>query len=461
VTVPGAGAWPPATVRFVRLAILALILTIPFAVEVVYQRVSASQLYYLKVAGLTVAILTIGMIVALRLPVGRPTPLLTAWLIYLGVVVISILANPVRGFGMAKAILPATAAGLLFAFEAMPAGRRARESVLLLLVGVGFLCALYGILQNFGVNLIPGAAPVSERQVIGSFFGHSNFLASFLGPIVFLAVYFVQPGRRPALIRFAIAAIFLSIVCFFWAGTRAATLAALAGALTLVRNWRWPRLTFSRRALGIAAAVVIVAGLLAALYGQKFGRHPETLWRRAASAPELRNRVFFWIIGAEMIRDHPVIGIGYGRYNSMFWDYAYRYVSRPENQIHSYILREMRGANPGQAHNELIGAAAETGILGLAAFLAVWIAALGLCNHVIRAGAPDDQRLARCLRAALVFVFVDGLFGFPSQVPASALVFWTVLGMVAQTWLPYAARDVAAENRASAAAPEVVPAGNL
>lgn len=437
----------------IRLALLAVVATVPFAIERVYMRLSLSQAYYLKMAGLSVVMLAIGLMVILRLPLRRPTTLLWCYLAYLVVILVSILARPVYGYGLAEAILPLTGAGFLLALEMMPSRRRWQESAFLLLVGVGAISAAYGILQNFGFEILPRPEPETERQVLVSFFGHSNFMASFLGPILFLAAYFIEP-KRGWLAIFAIATVAAILLCLFLAGTRAATVAAIAGAISLIRL-RPPHIRFEQKRLlaVIGLAIVVVAAFT--FGGQRWGRHRETLMRRFSSHREIRNRVFLWLIAIDMIQHHPLLGIGYGRYDTEFWPYCERYVKRPGNEIYRYILREMRGVNPGQAHNDLLEAASETGVFGTAAFLSIWVTMLILCTRCVRRGPPAEQRMARYLRAALIFMFLDAQFGFPLQLPASAMVFWILLGNVAQTYRR------AERSWATATTGEVESAGDL
>lgn len=425
--------WPAAAIRLLRLALLALVVTTPFAIEAIYQRMSFSQEYYVKFAGLAIGILSVVTIVVLRLSVPRPTGLFWCYLVYLGVVFITVLARPAVGYGLATAILPLAGACVLFALEAVPADRRWQERAMLLFVGVAFLSAAYGVLQNFGLELIRRVDPETERQVLVSFFGHSNYMASFIGPIVFFAAYFMELRRGPQLMGFAAATIGLTLLCLYWAGTRAASLALVVGAISLVRL-RWPRHAFSRKHIVAAVGVAVIALGAATLYGQKWGRHEETLLRRLGSHREIRNRLFFWLVGTEMIREQPILGIGYGRYDVLFWPYAEQFIEEPGHDIYSYILREMRGVNPGEAHNDLLEAVCETGIFGAAAFIGIWVLAFIYCDHTIRRGSPEDARLARYFRAALLFVLVDSQFGFPLQLPSSLVVFWFLLGFIAQTY---------------------------
>jgi O-antigen ligase len=445
--------WPPGPERFIRFALLAFILMLPFAIERSYQRPSVGQAFYVKLAGLSVAMFAVLVIAAMRLPLHRPTALFWAYLVYLAVILTSVWLQEYRGFALAEAIFPITGAGLLLVLEITPFDRRRQESFFLVFMALGLVSALYGLLQNFGVEFIDLVEAETERQVIVSFFGHSNFMGSFLAPIVFLAAYFLEPRRSIRLYVLAVATIAAILLCLYWAGTRAATLGVLVGAVAVLR-WRLPRLSPDRRRATAVVAFFVIVALAGALWGQYRGRHRETLFRRLSSYREIRNRLYLWIIAIDMIRDHPLAGIGYGRYDTEFWLYAERHRKQPGNEVYGYILREINGLNPGQAHNDLIEVASETGIPGAAALIALWILALLLCQTCVRRGPPPDERLGRYLRAALLCFFVDSQFGFPLQLPASAVVFWVLLGNVAQT---YRRAAMSAPQPATAAAAPTDP----
>ncbi|EIW16013.1 MULTISPECIES: O-antigen ligase family protein [Pelosinus] len=65
-------------------------------------------------------------------------------------------------------------------------------------------------------------------------------------------------------------------------------------------------------------------------------------------------RILMWQSAGNMLQDHPLIGVGLGRY-----EYYY------QNQ---YILPEAKERRQGHAHNNFIHLAAETGIIGLSSF---------------------------------------------------------------------------------------------
>lgn len=79
-------------------------------------------------------------------------------------------------------------------------------------------------------------------------------------------------------------------------------------------------------------------------------------------------RLAHWWAAVGMFSDHPWLGVGIGNYPAVYPAYA---LPRWEDPL-------------GHAHNFYLNVAAETGLVGLAAYLLLWIAALALTYRAIR-----------------------------------------------------------------------------
>ncbi|HEU4782095.1 MAG TPA: O-antigen ligase family protein [Ktedonobacterales bacterium] len=110
-------------------------------------------------------------------------------------------------------------------------------------------------------------------------------------------------------------------------------------------------------------------------------------------------RLSHWVAGLRMFTAHPILGVGAGNYDAAYGDFA---------------LPNWPDAL-GHAHNYYINAAAETGILGLIAFLALTAATLYLGLYVARhtglpGALPGAQRaIALGLLGAAVALAVHNL----------------------------------------------------
>ncbi len=135
---------------------------------------------------------------------------------------------------------------------------------------------------------------------------------------------------------------------FVLAYTRGAWLGLLAGvaALSLYLRRLWP--------LAALGGVLLLALLLLFASG--------TLQERIARFEDpatIRERLYMWESGWAIVRDHPLTGVGPGQVKAVFPRYA-----RPE------ALRK----TTSHVHNTPLQILAERGVLGLAAWVWIWVA---------------------------------------------------------------------------------------
>ena len=180
-------------------------------------------------------------------------------------------------------------------------------------------------------------------------------------------------------------------------------LAMVALALTYVRS-AW---------VGLGTAVLIASGLtrryavllalvLAVVVALAV---PSPLQRRALSIvdpadPTSRERLYFWEAGWRMLRDAPLLGLGPGGVKRHYPEYRDPAARRPST---------------GHLHNNLVQIAAERGLLGLAAWLAIWVAFFAQAGRIygrLPATRADDRALVVGSLAAVAGFFVAGLFEY-------------------------------------------------
>ncbi len=182
-----------------------------------------------------------------------------------------------------------------------------------------------------------------------------------------------------------------------WLGL-AAALVAVAG----LRNWRTAMVT---------AALIVALALVIGLFGA--GWLPTSISGRIAdlgayfSVPDparteindenfsVLERLAHWNAGLRMFDDAPWLGVGIGNYGVSYGRYP---------QPHWYEPL-------GHAHNVFINFLAETGIIGLTAFLVFWLA---LARYAWRIGwrstNPWNAALALGVLGAWVYLTVHSLF---------------------------------------------------
>ncbi len=105
-------------------------------------------------------------------------------------------------------------------------------------------------------------------------------------------------------------------------------------------------------------------------------------------------RMAHWQAAAEMFVEHPILGVGIGNYEVIYPAYALPRWSDPL----------------GHAHNYYLNVAAETGLVGLTAYLALWGAALWQAWRALRGLQGASRSIAAGLLGMMVALSVHNAF---------------------------------------------------
>lgn len=312
-------------------------------------------------------------------------------------------------------------AALLGLVVTLEPGARAILGRLLLGPGVAVAAGIagYGLGQAWEHRAESGflAAPVAV-------FGNANGAGAYAGTMLVLSLWGAWAERAAWLriLRTAGAAAVLAWLVVL--GSRGAWVAAACGAVVLVAvahlrgrcrpgpavPARGPRLRL------VLLAVALAAGIGA---GLALGNQRE-IARRAASTLDpgfasTRVRLLIWQASARIFADHPWLGVGAGNFRRAYPAYrpeGERRLSGPDNRVDT-------------AHNDLVQLAVESGIAGVAAWLALIACVAGLARRAAR--APGAGESAPGLLAALATTLVDGLTSNPLLDATAGAGFWAAL----------------------------------
>ncbi len=139
------------------------------------------------------------------------------------------------------------------------------------------------------------------------------------------------------------------------------------------------------------------------------------------------DRVRIWYCFAEIIKDHPITGIGFGM--QTYYD---------ENLLNKYnekVPTEYRQPIPHKApHNLLVDVAVRTGLVGFTLFLYIIFKFVQVSWQIIKSGIDDFIRhWGLCFLAAFVAVFIQGQFENIWWGPP-VIILYTIWAMTAILW---------------------------
>lgn len=358
-----------------------------------------------------------GLAVAARGSLVLPTLALAAPVgLYLVAVVLSA-GKSSYAFGSAEdALNRFLYAGTFLAAFDLLADRSRRQVLLAVLGGTVLALGAYGVAQAFGLGFTPRASEGPVR--ISSMYYHQTHYGGLLTLLV------------P----------FLAGLALFTRGlvTRTvwALLAALAGLnLGLTLSWdAFPPVALALLVLGLAwagagwlrlAVVVATAAALAAASAYAvFELGPKVLPSSYLSSPQALwgflvehwdERLGIYQGALRVVEENPALGVGPG--NFIYAWTRYRPESaEPHPALHAFV---------NYAHHDYLQVATETGLLGLAGFVAFWLALLS-------ARSAQGPAIGLGVRLGLLALLLHGLTDANlTVVPGNALTAWLLAGLLA------------------------------
>ena len=345
----------------------------------------------ISIAGMQIAL----AVAAAGLLISPPRPLRTPLdLPALAFVAIAIASDALSAYGfpgLASATLWRSILGFFVVAHALRLLRPEAPGRLLLWAALGLLGAsVVGIVQyRTGVDLVHGLGLREEPALVQApgvegRYGAMGFFTSRLtfghNAAVLLALLGGALAARalsgPAAIAASVAAT-AGLVAVGLTFDRAAYLGLLVAAAVILiktRHRLWAL------ALAVAAALAAVQPAIRARF------------RSAFSAESNADRLFIWSRALEIVRDHPLRGIGFGNYPLV----CGRYYDRVDP---GFVMRTW-------AHNLELSTLAETGPLGLAALLWLLVAA---ARMLLRSTSPFAVGALAALAAWLTMAQVHDL----------------------------------------------------
>jgi O-antigen ligase len=353
----------------------------------------------------------------------RPLVITAALPLMIGYLVVLVLSAALPGGGRASTVAPVLtflSEGLLLYLLVTNAIRTPGQlrAVIWTVVLAGALMGLISLWQELthsyhqslgglaqvdstGFNVGNGLTGKDLRPRLAGPIGEKNRYAQVLLVLLPLAVSRMraEPSRRLRLLAGACAALILcGVVLSFSRGAAVAALIVVLAAAAL-------RLISLRQLLVTVAVVASVVGLVAPDYVtrlQSLGNADAALSQQSSGVDQaIQGRATENVAALHVFRDHPMLGVGPGQFFS-------RYSAQYGNALDLRFLEQNR-----RAHNLYLEIAADTGMLGLGAFLAIVLVTLVSLRRLsvrCRARSPGLATLGDSLLLALIAYLASGVF---------------------------------------------------
>jgi O-antigen ligase len=277
----------------------------------------------------------------------------------------------------------------------------------------GQIVYFYGLLGNaFSTKLVTGLSEVAV-----------NWVGIIAVPAVIFSLHQITTANRLNTKIASLICLFPTFVICFLTQARSAVLALLLSVIILF----FKNKKFLIACLGIVLILIAMTSI-----------------KDRFTEPDRSSVLRFgtYCITYEMIKDHPVMGIGFGMET---------YGNRKFVDLEAYkkrIPEKYRGNILTDPHSMLFSVAVRTGLIGLALFLYILFVPFRMSWSCIRRKKDDFMNhWGRSVISAFVAILVIGFFEpFFSHVPE--VVFYTLLAMMTIAWkLGNIGTDASVESR--------------
>jgi tetratricopeptide (TPR) repeat protein len=217
-----------------------------------------------------------------------------------------------------------------------------------------------------------------------------------------------------------ICAILLSESRAIWGATIVSTalFLVMAGRIGMPAVFRQRRGGAHAWAVGLGIGAVAIAALVIALIGSAGRNLVDTrVGQSVAGGMDFWHRVHIWRDTLGMVRDYPLFGVGLGAWPEIF----------PHYRTAPWPTEFLRNA-----HNDYVEFAAELGILGIAAIVAIGYKAVHLIRSRWQYLTPRAQLTVAGLLSGMAVEGFHELFDFSLTVPAIGFLFAIYGGLLAR-----------------------------
>jgi O-Antigen ligase len=298
------------------------------------------------------------------------------------------------------------------------------------LVATACLAALVGALQLIGLIGNLDHTPAGRRMP--SFLGYHDF-AALAGVTLGVGIAIIAAGRWRDHRSLTVAAVTSGCIGVVIAGALATVVALVAAAALAVVSMRLRGTLTIRRVVAVTGMVAIVLTGSLTLRSSDVGAFLGFLGSSEESTTQIQTysqRTVLTYIGARIFAAHPLTGVGWqgselpAAFEPFLDDARKRF---PDVSVEALPSRN----HPWGVQNAYVQAAADMGVLGLAALVTVVVTALWLALRLAFRPLPAASFALGVGIALLVCAMELAALGLVPGVPATALLWLAVGGAVA------------------------------
>ncbi|MCR4283801.1 MAG: O-antigen ligase family protein [Parcubacteria group bacterium] len=282
------------------------------------------------------------------------------------------------------------------------------------IVAFGTLAILYAYFQLFGAFKIHQG---STR--LDSTFGNASYLAIFvIFQLFILTILYLRSSDTKIKYLYAGLAV-ISLPILYYTATRGAILGFLVGLVTfgIVAGLLTKNKNVRRFSLGAIIVVVLATGLFIAVKDSSFVAKSPVLNRLSSislTEKTVESRFLIWNMSIKGFKEHPILGWGPENYNLLFNKY---YDPRLWGQEQWF----------DRAHNVFFDWLTTAGILGLLAYLSIFVTSLFMAWKLYKKGRMSIFEIAAIFAVFAAYGF-HNLFVFDNLI--SYFLFFSILGYI-------------------------------
>lgn len=271
----------------------------------------------------------------------------------------------------------------------------------------------YGILQSYGIDYFNWNTDYGKR--IFSTIGHPAFFSAYLIMILPLVYYQVIKGRW-----YFLFALVLILTTFYLTKTRATFVGLIISNILFFVLLGKPLIRKHLFKVCLIIGVVLSISTVSILSMKKnpISRMVNDIKIEGSKVKLLTTastRRYNVLMAVEIIKDYPVLGIGFGTIDDIYIPYMNKVLAKTGGENYKFQLQD-------RIHSDFFDRTVNTGLLGLCAYL------FFIYSYIKMMWSQNGNRLLKVvLCSSLCSYFIQNQFSF-GHVPI-LMLFWFLIGL--------------------------------